>query len=293
MLDRRHLKASYSHPDENVETNKLGGFVTDDELYVLDSVGVLIARRALEPDRVAHINRRLDEKLKGATVKKFPILDLGETFMDLMSHPWIVGACSRLLGEGFRFDHAFGLEQPAVRENLHGGPFACQGSSFYHAVGGAVSVGRVSVGIALTHQSRETGGFVFIPGSHKSSFAVHGSVVLKELLHQDFGHECLHVPTLNPGDVCLFPDALVHGTTPWVPNGHRRALYYMYSPGYMSWRPYSEIARYTDLATSELQRQLLRPPYVASFMEEGTTLGDNRWRPPSVRGSNTAGRDVE
>ena len=258
--------------------------MTDEQFYLLDSVGVIIVRSAVPIEQVAYINERIDRTLAGAVVSKFPILEMDDVFLDMMTHSWILAACNRLLGNRFRFDHAFGLQQPPSRPNLHGGPQACQASCFYHASAPTSPplVGRISVGIALTNQSSALGGFAYIPGSHKSSSLMHGSRVLTEILKNDFDHECLSIPSLAPGDICMFPDCLVHGTAPWRGPYTRRALYYMYSPGYMAWRPYQEIEKYLALAKTPLQRRLLRPPYVASFIEQATIVGDNQWREPNA-----------
>ena len=258
--------------------------MTDDQFYMLDSVGITIQRSALSKDQVVELNQRIDGALEGRAAAKFPFIDLDPSFLDLMTQPWVMTACARTIGDHFRFDHAFGLQQPLAKPNLHGGPQACQSSCFYYAgqsQAGSAWMGRLSVGFVLTPQSKDTGGFAYIPGSHKSSYVMHGSQVLSKFLKGNFEHEYLHVPTLNPGDLCLFPDCLVHGTTPWKAPHTRRVLYYMYSPGYMAWRPYSEIEKYLALARTPLQRQLLRPPYVASFTENPTALGDNRWREPT------------
>ena len=258
--------------------------MNDEQHYLLDSIGLTIHRNGLSKDQVAEMNGLIEGALGGRAAEKFPILEIGPSFLDLMTQPWVMAACVRTIGDRFRFDHAFGLQQPTARPNLHGGPQACQASCFYHggpSPSGAAWMGRLSVGFALTGQSKSTGGFAYIPGSHKSNSTMHGSQVLASLLKGDFEHEALHVPTLNPGDICLFPDCLVHGTTPWNGSQIRRVLYYMYSPGYMAWRPYSEIEKYLPLARTQLQRHLLRPPYVASFTESPTALGDNRWREPT------------
>lgn len=258
--------------------------MNDEQFYVLDSIGVVVQRHALAADFVTELNARISEVLIQREVDKFPIIELGSQFMDLMVHPWIVASCTRALGDGFRFDHAFGLQQPLAKPNLHGGPQACQSSCFYHSGQsrkGAAWMGRLSVGVALSCQSRETGGFAYIPGSHKSSCIMHGSQVFSNLLGSNFEHECLCTPTLEPGDIYLFPDCLVHGTTPWRESATRRTLYYMYSPGYMAWRPYAEIEKYVPLAKTPLQRQLLRSPYVARFAESPVAVGDNHWREPN------------
>jgi hypothetical protein len=253
--------------------------MTDGQFYVLDSMGLVVVRNGLAPDVVECLNRKIDESLTGRTVTKFSVIELDDMFMELMVQPWVLLACSRLIGDGFRFDHAFGVQQPNAPPNLHGGPQACQSSCFYSGWStGTAFAGRLSVGFVLTRQSPETGGFAYIPGSHKSSYVLHGGVVLNKLLNGNIHHECIFVPTLDPGDIVLFPDCLVHGAAPWRASYTRRAVYYMYSPGYMAWRPYDEISRYLPLAKTDLQRQLLRPPFVASFAERNMELGANEWR---------------
>lgn len=250
--------------------------------YVLDSIGFVVARSALTRDTVDRLNGLVNKAVGVNTVAKFAIMELDDAFMDLMTHPWVMDVLGRVLGQQFRFDHAFGLQQPVAGANLHGGPGACQGSCFYHNAALYPSVGRVSVGFALTAQSPEIGGFAYIPGSHKSKYPYHGSVVLSQICNNDFTHEAICIPKLEAGDICLFPDCLVHGTAPWSASYTRRVLYYMYSPGYMAWRPYAEIERYTHRAVTDLQRQLLRPPYVAAFDEEDLHIGSNIWRTPSI-----------
>lgn len=259
--------------------------MNDEQYYVFDSIGLVVARDAVPSRDVELATKIIDKSINGRRVSKYSVLELDGLFMSLMTHPWILSACRRTLEDGFRLDHAFGVQQPFAKPNLHGGPQACQSSCFYNGTAspsGKAWTGRVSVGIALTKQSRETGGFAYIPGSHKSSFLLHGSVVLRDYLGGNFAHESICIPTLNPGDIVFFPDCLVHGTAPWNASYCRRALYYMYSPGYMAWRPYSEIEKYLPLASNATQRNLLRPPYVAGFAEETHVLGDNEWRTPTL-----------
>ncbi len=254
--------------------------MTNEQWFVLDSIGIVVAKRALLPETVFALNQSIDRELAGREVGKFSLAEaIGDQFFELMTHAWVMSVCSKTLGPWFRFDHAFGLQQPNAETNLHGGPHACQGSCFYqNGADGRIWSGRLSVGFALTQQGPETGGFAYIPGSHKTSFPLQGRDVFQEVLGSNYDHECIHVPSLSPGDICIFPDNLIHGTVPWKGRSRRRALYFMYSPGYMAWRPYDEISRYLTHAKTDLQRSLLRPPYVAKFEEEDGHVRDNQWR---------------
>ena len=76
----------------------------------------------------------------------------------------------------------------------------------------------------------------------------------------------------------IFTEALVHGTRRWQSDHRRRSLLYKYSPGYSAWGNAERMQRYEDLATNDLQRALLRPPYVGG-----------RERLPFPEGSSTPG----
>jgi len=254
--------------------------VTDQDIYTLDSVGVVIARQVIPTQDIARINQLLDSYILEKRPGKFPIMDIDNTFFDLMTIPWVMNLCKKMLGPGFRFDHSFGLQQPGQGEgpNLHGGPLSSQGCNYYVSHSDMTRCGRLSVGISLTHQSEKTGGFAYIPGSHKSSFGISGIDVFKTLLNHSFEHDCVCIPTLEPGDVCVFTDGLVHGTSYWKLGTIRRSLYYMYSPGFIAWRPYHEIEKYLKLAKNQLQIDLLRPPFVAEFQEDLLQIASSKWR---------------
>jgi hypothetical protein len=254
--------------------------LTDEQFYTLDSVGVVIGRNIISKRDLIKINSLIDTHLENSRPGKFPIMEIDETFFDLMTLPWVLNVCKEILGPHFRFDHSFGLQQPGEGEgpNLHGGPLSSQGCNYYLSNSGTIRCGRVSVGISLTYQGPETGGFAYIPGSHKSSFNLSGIQIFRELLNSEFNHDCVSIPTLNPGDVCVFVDGLVHGTSNWKLTSIRRSLYYMYSPGFVAWRPHNQIEKYIPKAITDIQKALLLPPYVAEFDDTERKLGNNVWR---------------
>ena len=55
---------------------------------------------------------------------------------------------------------------------------------------------------------------------------------------------------------------LVHGTRNWESDRPRRSILYKYSPGYSTWGNPEALAPARELASTEPQRQLLRPPGV-------------------------------
>lgn len=260
---------------------------SEEDFYRLDAIGLTIGRGLIPSEIIEKALEFVDLKYAARADAKFPILGEAELFMELMTHPWVVSGCQRVMGQGVRFDHCFGLKQGkgATLANLHGGPQTCQGASFYVsglAPEGRCWTGRVSVGFTLTEQNPSTGGMCYIAGSHKSSHLLHGKDVLRRILKNGFASEAITVPSLQPGDITFFVDSLVHGATPWQSDQPRAVLYYMYAPGFVAWRPYEDNIKYLPLAKSTLQQQLLRPPYVAEIQETSDTWGSNEWRKPSV-----------
>jgi hypothetical protein len=281
-----HLKSLLS------KTAEEASLFTPEQLYTLDATGVVIVRSILPTELVLQLKEVLDvvqESEEYAATHgvdpisyKFSFIDLDPLFMDIMQHPWIMDACKTILGPTFRFDHAFGRSQNnETMRNLHGGPFAAQGSCYFHGglgEAGKIFAGHINFAIPLTHQSPETGGYCYIPGSHKSSFLLTGQKVRQQIVGHAMESECVVIPTLNPGDIMLQPECLVHGNTLWNQPHRRKVLYYAYSPSFMTFVPYEKIAHLLPLATTPLQKRLLRPPYVSQVTENW----HNKHREPTV-----------
>jgi ectoine hydroxylase-related dioxygenase (phytanoyl-CoA dioxygenase family) len=173
-----------------------------------------------------------------------------------------------MIGDWLRLDHTYGLQmtrEMAVRENLHGGPRHDQGEHQYQWSQGRMYNGLIVVMYALEDVRPGDGGLVCVPGSHKSNVNYHPDVYSPLVAN----------PAFNAGDMLIFTEALVHGTRKWTSENRRRALLYKYSPGYSAWGNAENLKRYESLAADDLQRALLRPPYVGHrerlpFPEEGS-----------------------
>ena len=92
-----------------------------------------------------------------------------------------------------------------------------------------------------------------MPGSHKAGMNTYMPGVDSHLVVN---------PTLAAGDMLVFTEALVHGTRLWTAANRRRSLLFKYSPGYSCWGAAEALEPYRLLARNDLQRDLLRPPYV-------------------------------
>lgn len=144
----------------------------------------------------------------------------------------------------------------SVLENLHAGPLQNQRAFWYQwGPGNTMHNGLIKVLYALNDVNAGDGGFICVPGSHKAN-----------LLHrpQHDSHMVVN-PQMKAGDMLVFTEALVHGSRQWTGEQPRRVLIYSYGPGCMAWKEYSTISEYLTFATTPLQRDLLRPPYVGNY----------------------------
>ena len=229
--------------------------MTDAEIYEFDLNGYIIYRDLLTPEQVRSMNRILDDAMAGEFPWHFSFIDRDPCFMELMAHPRTLAIMRTMIGDWLRLDHAYGLQMTRdteVHENLHGGPRQDQGEHQYQWVRGRMYNGLIVVMYALEDVHPGDGGFVCVPGSHKANVRHHPDV-----------HSHLVVnPAPRAGDMLIFTEALVHGTRCWQSESRRRSLLYKYSPGYSAWGNADRMKALEPLAMNDLQRALLRPPYV-------------------------------
>jgi len=161
-----------------------------------------------------------------------------------------------IIGDWLRLDHTYGLQmtnETEVRENLHGGLRTDQGEHQYQWAFNQMWNGLIVIMYALEDINPGDGGLICVPGSHKSNLNTYKPPVDSHLVAN---------PSFKAGDMLIFTEALVHGTTRWKGANRRRTLLYKYSPGYSTWGKSEQLDQYLDLAQNDLQRDLLRPPYV-------------------------------
>ena len=111
---------------------------------------------------------------------------------------------------------------------------------------------------ALTDARPGDGGFVCVPGSHKTNFL---KALPDDVRRFDRTTDYVVQPELLAGDVLIFTEALIHGTTTWTADHERRTLLYKYSPPHSTWRKRSfDLSAYPD--ATEQQLRLMAPPSV-------------------------------
>ena len=189
-------------------------------------------------------------------------------FRDLLAHPRVVPYLVELLRDGFRLDHLYGILMNKGSEGLqlhHDGTMDDL-LSFYQFHAGRMRCGLTVVSWNLTDCGPGDGGFMCIPGSHKSNYPVPDDV---RVLEADAG--IVKQIEAKAGSVIIFTEGLVHGTMPWSAEHQRRAILYKYSPAPMSWDR-QHLPQGTEGILDELspeQRSVLEPPYSSYLKRPG------------------------
>lgn len=257
------------------------------QLYEFDLNGYVIIKDFIDSDTCSRINTIVDSVIskRREVYHKFSVIDLHPVLYNLMAHSRTMEICQYMLGDWFRFDHAYGLQADHTTQtgqDLHGGPKANQGSFRYQWFGDRPHCGLLVFSYIMKPVLRGDGGLVMVPGSHKQNIAIEGRQVYHDFLGSTHNAPWVQQPEVNTGDLLLFTEAVVHGTAKWKPADRmRRNLYYKYTPGHLCWRNYDEIKKYADIAVTDLQKDLLRPPFVAGYDEVSGKMGNNNWRGPT------------
>lgn len=192
-----------------------------------------------------------------------------EPFRRLMCHPRLAPFLAELCGEGFRLDHAplcfIQAKKGAEGFDLHGGAVAASGGWLkdlaYDYRHGTMLCRLLAMSLQLTETCEGDGGFVILPGSHKSNLPVPPAV---QRLDSPEYHRLLHQPVMRAGDVLLFSEACTHGALPWQSDTPRRVALYRFAPATSAYgRAYLDVAgdgRFLEELT-EAQRAVLLPPF--------------------------------
>jgi hypothetical protein len=231
---------------------------SEKERYRFDLTGYVVVPGALDADRVARLNELIDRHElveQGQVGGNF--LELDAAFREVIANPAVTPYLDAWLGPGARLDHAYFIfadeGYPALHLHLGGTPYfpACS----YHVRDGRIFSALTVVSYVLT-ETPSGQGFACIPGSHKSDFPCPDDVVH----HVD--RSFIDVPDVQVGDAIVFTEALTHGSTAWTAPTQRRAMFFKYSPGHMTWMHPRWSDALLEACTPE-QREYLKPPYVA------------------------------
>ena len=239
--------------------------MTPEERFRFDLEGYVVVPGVLTRDECAELCELADQTWPRAP-EDGPYRRLeafsrwGKRFLDLMDHPTVLPYLIELLGSRLRADHDYTIftQEGTDPHRLHGGPRRYETDHWYYYSDGIMRNGLTVATWALTDAGAGDGGFVCIPGSHKTNFLPDLPDDVRRLERLP---DYVRQPPLRAGDVLIFTEALIHGSAPWRAGHERRALLYKYSPPHSTWRkePY-DIDAYPQ--ATERQRRLMAPPSV-------------------------------
>ena len=242
--------------------------MTDEEKYLFDLQGYLVIRGLLTHEEVDELNAVSDRVCprdytdgndsKGRRgIRNFRYVSRWDPACQrLLDHPKILPYLVQLLGPRFRIDHDYAMFMNAGSDGgtLHGLP-ELGTHRYYHYQDGEIRTGLTVVTFMLAPAGPGDGGFVCIPGSHKSHFADNLSADVRSLQRVP---PYVVQPEVDAGDVVVFTEALTHGTMGWRGAHERRAFLYKYNPGHVANQTPYDPADYVE--PTERQRRIMEAP---------------------------------
>ena len=239
--------------------------MTDEERFQVDLNGWLLIKGVLGPSELAELNAIADERMPW---KEGDPLDRRETvstwhpaYARLIDHPRIHPYLVELVDSKYRLDHDYCIfmRQGAPGGGLHGGE-GHEGDHWYKfRYDGAIRNGLCVFTFFLTPAKAGDGGFLAVPGSHKSNFP---HLLPDDVMRLERRPHYVIQPEVEAGDVLFFTEALIHGTAPWIASHERRALLYKYSPGHSAWSQEYPNPDHYPFPLTERQKRILAPPSV-------------------------------
>ena len=221
------------------------------ERYFWDLTGYIVVKNVLNSNQVAAANEAIDlhrdririaddnlgardsQALRGTgRPTMHDLLQLErpycEPFRRMLVHPAVVLRLSVMCGTGFRLDHGplliFGVKGTEGL-TMHGAGEPHRPHAAYNHQNGQSYCGGVTVSWQLADVNPGDGGFVCVPGSHKTGFSMPSGV---RTCDDDMG--TVVQPAMRAGDVLFFMDgAQTHGTRPWRSERPRRSVLYKYA----------------------------------------------------------------
>jgi len=239
--------------------------MTPEEKFLFDLNGYLVIKNVLTPQELSELNSIADEKCAGnSTFRTGRVSHWGPPYQALIDHPTVLPYLLTLIDSKFRLDHDYCIfmSQGDPSQNLHGGE-GHEGDHWYRYRDGQMLNGLCVVTFFLAPAGPGDGGFVCVPGTHKSHFV---NAIPRDIMRQERDAPYVVQPIVEAGDALFFTEALVHGTRGWTATHQRRALLYKYSPGYSAWsNKYYSLDEFESL--TDQQKRILAPPSVGSRPE--------------------------
>lgn len=255
--------------------------------YLFDTLGFVVIRNVLSSAELDLANKGIDKynnsdfferknSLRNSNLGSsgrrdcgsfltWPAEDGGDVFRSLLCHPNLVPLLNELCGEGYRLDHKpvlFAQPNGAEGFDLHGGAVRSDGRYdfpiAYHVHSGQIVCNLINVAVQLTDSPKGAGGFVVVPGSHKSNFPYPSSKEELQFIADTFGYQ----PECKAGDVVIFTEAVLHGAAVRNAPQERRVALIRFAPPTCAYaRGYlNNHAEFEEYLTPS-QKAVVAPPY--------------------------------
>lgn len=239
--------------------------LNDEEKFKFDLEGYLVIKGVLSKGKCEELSTMADEAWPrqpddGPFRRTADVSQWGKPFLDLMDHPKLLPYLVELLGSAVRIDHDYCIfmQKGAPGGTIHGGPRRIEGDHWYDYHDGVMRNGLTVATWMLADAGEGDGGFICIPGSHKTNLMMNLPLDVRE---QTRDVHYVVQPPVEAGDLLIFTEAMMHGTRAWSASHERRTLLYKYSPGYQSWsKTYYDLDDYPE--ATEQQRRLMAPPSI-------------------------------
>ena len=229
--------------------------LTHVERYLFDTLGFVVIKGIFSKAEIGAINAGINNReatdfhertggIRNSALGKcgrkdcgnflsWPEQDGGSILRSLLAHPKLRPILDELCGPGHRLDHKpvmFIQEQGAEGFDLHGGAVTASGAyNFpisYHCHAGQIVCNLINVAVQLTDSPKGAGGFVVVPGSHKSNFPSPKTPELLQYIADNYGYQ----PDCEAGDAVLFTEAVLHGAAVRTSPNQRRVVLMRFSP---------------------------------------------------------------
>ena len=224
--------------------------IDEKEFYHWDLCGHLVLRGVMDAEWLAAVNEAVDAHANPSPKKggsaaghsrrlagtgghrsslgnpwKLPAPH-GEPFQRMIAHPALVQRLNWMMGSGYEamLCTSFLFGKGSSGHLLHAGGGPPRVSAHYRQRNGRVYAESLNVAWQLRDVTAADGGFVCVPGSHKTRFRAPDCV----LTCDDELGLVRHVE-MEAGDVLLFlASAQTHGAYPWTGEQDRRAIFFQY-----------------------------------------------------------------
>ena len=204
---------------------------------VMDEEWLAAANEAIDknPDRISHGGSAAGDStpLAGTGVGRSSMGDpwglpapYGEPFQRMIADPALVQRLNWIMGSGFEcmMCNGFLSGKGSSGHSLHSPATPAKVTNHYRQQNGRVYAEYLNVAWQLRDVTPADGGFVCVPGSHKTAYPMPDGI-----------HTCenemglvKHV-AMKAGDVLLFlGSAQAHGAYPWTGEQNRRMIFFQY-----------------------------------------------------------------